>query len=200
MKSEASKKLSKNLPEELLIDFALSGNQRAYTLIFERHEHMLRKVIGRYLHQVEEIEECLQDTLVRMYRGLPNFRREAKMSTWLHQIATFTAINYYRSKTRQYSMTSVETMADYNQLQDLEPSVMVKLQHNDLAYWIQDALQSLSKSDATVLQQYYLNEWSVDEICQATGLTESNIKTRLMRARQRLREVVERQYRYQLLN
>ena len=199
MKTQSLKSKTHSLPEELLIDLALAGNQRAYTIIFERHERMLSQVIGRYLDKPEDIEECLQDTLVRMYRALPKFRRECKLSSWLYQIATFTAINYFRSKTHRYHFDPVEAIPE-TAVQSPQPEAITQLERRDLRHWINNALNLLQDKDAEVLRQFYLMERSIDEICQCTGLTESNIKTRLSRARIRLREVVEQQFPAQLLN
>lgn len=199
MKTYSSKTTTYNLPEELLIDLALAGNQRAYSVIFERHERLMRNVISRYLNQPEEQEECLQDTLVRMYRALPNFRRACKLSSWLYQIATFTAINYYRSKTHRQLMDSVDAIPELA-YQENQPEAITQLERNDVSHNLNSALQLLQEKDATVLRQFYLNEKSIDEICRETGLSESNIKTRLSRARQRLREIIDRQFRPQLLN
>ncbi|MCO6488679.1 MAG: RNA polymerase sigma factor [Phaeodactylibacter sp.] len=192
-------KTAESLSDDTLIDMALAGSQTAYTLIVRRHERMLRAVITRYLKEEEDIQEALQDTFVRMYRALPGFRRECKLSSWLCRIAISTAINHYKSKSRRYEQVGVEAIPEAYHLAGI-PEALERIERQEVSRWLRQAISLLAAKDASVLNQFYLQGLSVDEICQATGLTESNIKTRLMRARQRLREVVEQQFHQQLMN
>lgn len=192
-------KTAESLSDDTLIDMALAGSQTAYTLIVRRHERMLKAVITRYLREEEDIQEALQDTFVRMYRALPGFRRECKLSSWLCRIAISTAINRYKSKSRRYEQVGVDAIPEAYHLAGI-PEALERIERQEVSRWLRQAISLLSAKDASVLNQFYLQGLSVDEICQATGLTESNIKTRLMRARQRLREVVEQQFHQQLMN
>ena len=192
-------KTAESLTDDALIDMALAGSQAAYTLIVRRHERMLRAVITRYLKEEEDIQEALQDTFVRMYRALPGFRRECKLSSWLCRIAISTAINRYKSKSRRYEQVGVDAIPEAYHLAGI-PEALERIERQEVGRWLRQAISLLSAKAASVLNQFYLQGLSVDEICQATGLTESNIKTRLMRARQRLREVVEQQFHQQLMN
>lgn len=192
-------KTAESLSDDALIDMALAGSQAAYTLIVRRHERMLRAVITRYLKEEEDIQEALQDTFVRMYRALPGFRRECKLSSWLCRIAISTAINRYKSKSRRYEQVGVEAIPEAYHLAGI-PEALERIERQEVGRWLRQAISLLSAKDASVLNQFYLQGLSVEEICQASGLTESNIKTRLMRARQRLREVVEQQFHQQLMN
>ncbi|MCB0550373.1 MAG: RNA polymerase sigma factor [Phaeodactylibacter sp.] len=187
------------LSDEMLIDMALDGSQLAYSLIVERHERMLRAVITRYLKEEEDIQEALQDTFVRMYRALPGFRRECKLSSWLCRIAISTAINRYKSKSRRYEQVSVDAIPEAYHLAGI-PEALDRIERRETSQWLEQALGQLSGKDATVLTLFYLQGLSVEEICQATGMTSSNVKTRLMRARQRLREVVRQQFHQELMN
>lgn len=187
------------LSDEMLIDMALDGSQLAYSLIVERHERMLRAVITRYLKEEEDIQEALQDTFVRMYRALPGFRRECKLSSWLCRIAISTAINRYKSKSRRYEQVSVDAIPEAYHLAGI-PEALDRIERRETSQWLEQALGQLSGKDATVLTLFYLQGLSVEEICQATCMTSSNVKTRLMRARQRLREVVRQQFHQELMN
>ena len=192
-------KTASSLSDDTMIDMALAGSQMAYTLIVQRYERMLRAVITRYLKEEEDIQEALQDTFVRMYRALPGFRRECKLGSWLCRIAISTSINRYKSKRKPYQMVEVDALTESYHLAGI-PEALERIERQETSLWLRRALSLLSSKDATVLGQYYLSGLSVDEICQATGLTESNVKTRLLRARRRLKEVVEQQFHQQLMN
>ena len=96
--------------------------------------------------------------------------------------------------------TILKSGARVQMISNEHPEALERLERQETSLWVQRALSQLPAKDASVLDQFYLKGLSVDEICQATGLTESNVKTRLLRARRRLREVVEQQFHQQLMN
>ncbi|MCB0587425.1 MAG: sigma-70 family RNA polymerase sigma factor [Phaeodactylibacter sp.] len=187
------------ISDETLADMALAGSQAAYTAIVQRHERMLRAVVTRYLKEEEEIQEALQDTFVRMYQALPGFRWECKLSSWLCRIAISVAINRYKSTKKRRGDMGIDAIPEAYHLVGI-PEALERIGRKEISLWLEKALSLLSGQDASVLTAYYLQELSVDEICQATGLTESNVKTRLLRARRRLKKVVEQNFQQQLMN
>jgi RNA polymerase sigma-70 factor (ECF subfamily) len=187
------------LNDETLIALALEGNQRAYAILARRHESLLRPVIGRYLKDVNEIDEAIQDTYVRAFQALPNFRGESKFSSWLYRIAVSVAINQLRS--RQRHARRVDSSAELEKLDiGLPPEGARKVEKDEARHWLRHAICQLSSSDAQVLRLFYFEEQSIQEICQLSGWTESNVKSKLSRARQRLRGILETQFPAHLLN
>lgn len=187
------------MTDETLIAMALEGNQKAYAILAGRHESLLRPVIGRYLKDANEIEEAIQDTYVRAFQALPSFRGESKFSSWLFRIAVSVAINQLRSRQRR-----VQRMDYSSELEKLNisqaPEGAGKVEKDEARHWLLQAIRQLSSSDAQVLQLFYFEERSIQEICQVSGWTESNVKSKLSRARQRLRSIIEVQFPAYLLN
>jgi RNA polymerase sigma factor (sigma-70 family) len=187
------------MTDETLIAMALEGSQQAYALLARRHESLLRPVIGRYLKDANEIEEAIQDTYVRAFQALPSFRGESKFSSWLFRIAVSVAINQLRS--RQRRAQRMDYSSDLEKLDISQaPEGAGKVEKDEARKWLLQAIRQLSSSDAQVLQLFYFEERSIQEICQASGWTESNVKSKLSRARQRLRGIIETQFPAHLLN
>lgn len=175
------------LTDENLINLVMTGQQQAYTVLVHRHERLLRFVLQRYLTDPEAVKEVMQDAFVRAFHSLTGFRGESKFSTWLSKIAVSTAIN--RLRVRRYSAWSPLEEALSHKREDVVDG-NVHLEKQETGQLLRQALRQLCPQDATALELFYFREQSIEEIGQLTGWSTSNIKSRLSRARQRLRNVL----------
>lgn len=165
----------------------MAGQQQAYTALVHRHERLLRFVLQRYLSDREAVREVIQDTFMRAFRALPDFRGESKFSTWLSKIAVSLAINRLRVKRYSPWASLDDTLKIWeNDLHDNE----ALLEKQESGQLLRQALLQLCPQDATALELFYFREQSIEEIGHLTGWTSSNIKSRLSRARQRLQKVL----------
>ncbi|TNE60427.1 MAG: sigma-70 family RNA polymerase sigma factor [Bacteroidetes bacterium] len=189
MKKDAQANHSwKGLTDETLICLVLSGRTEACDILLQRHEPLLRFVIRRYLSDPEMIQEVIHDTFLRALRALPGFRREAKFSTWLCTIAASQAINRLRAR-RQPAWEQPEEV-----LQNWEDDLYINglaLERQETRQALRQAINRLSPKDTTAIELFYFHEQSITEISQITGWTATTIKSRLCRARQRLRTLLE---------
>lgn len=185
--------------DDQLIHLALTGSQRAYTMLVNRHKKILNAVVRQYLKAEEDVTEVVQDAFIRAFRALPSFRGDCKFSSWLYRIATFAAIDRVRlNQQRVARATEVDAwVSSFSSLEFRDSSTVEK---KDLIASMRKAVSALSSSDSTVINLFYLQEQSIDEICESTGLSKSNIKSRLSRARIRLKDIIEERFAQELLN
>lgn len=173
--------------EQLLVQLRIEQPQ-AQALMVRRYRLLARKIATRYLAHPEDIEEAVQDTFVRAFRSLPNFRGECRLSTWIAKIASSVAINKHNSlRSRVQWENTLEDHTWRLSAGEYSPAVEQRERH----LWLSIALQQLNDKDATVIERFYLREQSIQEIRQDTGWSVSDIKSRLCRARRRLRVVIE---------
>lgn len=198
LKTSAGKS-SAMLSDETLIEMALRGSQQAYSLLAYRHESLLRSVIRRYFSDPNEVEETLQDTYIRAFQSMHSFRGDCKFSSWLYRIAFSVAINRLKSNQRRAQRMDGSIGPDSLGLA-YTPEEMNRVEKEETRRWLLQAMSLLSGHDAWVLQLFYLEEQSIQEICKASGWTESNVKSKLSRARQRLRSIIEAQFTLHLMN
>lgn len=198
LKTEAGKR-SATPSDETLIELALQGSQQAYTLLAYRHEALLRAVIRRYFTDPNEIEETLQDTYIRAFQSMSGFRGDSKFSSWLYRIAFSVAINRLKSNQRQAQRQDSSIGLESLNM-GYTPEEMKRVEKEETRRWLLQAMTLLGDHDAWVLQLFYLEEQSIQEICRASGWTESNVKSKLSRARQRLRNIIETQFSRHLMN
>lgn len=181
------------LSDDTLISLILSGQEEACTMLIRRYEKLLRFVLQRYLSDPEAVQEVMHDTFMRAFRALPGFRGDSKFSTWLSRIAISQAISRLRSR-RNAAWVSIEgTLSHWEG--DLHNNDTA-LEKQEASAWLRQAVQQLNPNDATALELFYFREQSIEEIGQITGWTTPNIKSRLSRARQRLRSVLGHKNRY----
>ncbi len=165
---------------------ASRGDAKAFQLLVERYQDYVFTIAMRILNDREEAEEVAQDVFVKVWRGLPTFEGRAAFSTWLYRIAWRAAIDRVRG--RKKATTTLDDAGHPLQLPDEQADPQQRLAEGDLADHLKQAMSQLKPDDAALLTLYYFKELSVKEICEITGLTESNVKVKLFRARAALKE------------
>lgn len=179
------------LSDDKLITLIAMNEQQAYTVLMRRYERLVQSVLSRYLSDPEAIKEVMQDTFLRAFRALPDFQGKSKFSTWLYKIAISSAINRLRIKRYANTFQNLEE-TPVRQWEDYTDHSLT-FEKQETYGQLQNAIRRLDRHDAVALELFYLREQSVEEIGQLTGWTTSNIKSRLSRARVRLRTVMERE-------
>jgi len=188
-----AKTMSAAIADETLIQQALAGSQAAFATLVNRYERYVFTLAFRLVKNREDAHEVSQDAFLRAFRYLPDFRGEAKFSTWLYKITYTTSLNFLRK-----NKLSTQSLDDENRPLKIAdeglPDASHAMEQNDRNTALQQAISQLSSDDAAIVTLFYLYEHTLDEICQITDLTMTNAKTKLCRARQRLRTIVDRKF------
>lgn len=174
-----------HMHEEELIAAARQGDQQAYARLMRSYKHMVYTVCMRVLRNREEAEEATQDSFVKAFRNLGAYQGGARFSTWLYSIAYRTALSALR--TRRPGSVDLEATPE-QALADTPPGAG---HVQDLRMMVDAALARMPAEDAALMTFYYLQDRSVEEIVTITGLSVSNVKVKLHRARKRMLELVE---------
>ena len=183
--------MSATLSDEVLISQALAGRQTAYSMLVRRHEQLAFTLALRMVKNREEAHEVAQDSFLRAFRYLPEFRGDSKFSTWLYRIVYSTALNHLRKQRPEILSTDDETRP--LKLPDSTvPDASQQLELEERRMTVQQAIALLSPDDAGIITLFYLYEHSLEEICGIMDLTMTNAKTKLCRARQRLKVILEK--------
>ena len=169
--------------DKYYIERVLRDDINAYSCLVDRHKGLVYTIALRMLKNPEDAEELAQDTFVKAFSSLKEFKFESKFSTWLYRITYNGAISKLRKK--QIEVTDIEdvyipendVISAYNAINELK--------RNEQKKYINLAIEQLKEDDALLITMYYLNESSIDEISEITQLTLSNVKVKLHRARKR---------------
>jgi RNA polymerase sigma-70 factor (ECF subfamily) len=139
------------------------------------------KVLGNR----EDAEEMAQETFIKVYKSLSTFKGNAKFSTWLYRITYNTCISEARKKKFRF------TSADDIQLEDYSDEMnMDGIPEENRAKAIEAALKMLPEDEYALVLLYYFEDQSIDDICKISGLTPSNAKVKLYRARKKLHTIL----------
>jgi RNA polymerase sigma-70 factor (ECF subfamily) len=177
----------KKLSDQEILDSVIRGNQADYSIIVDRYKNKAFSLLKRMLKNEQDAEETLQDCFLKAYNSLSNFKGEAKFSTWFYRIVYNTALTKLSSKKRktENEMSSVDDHFDLKSDYDFRSS-----EKKDLSVFINDLVNQLPERFATVINLYYLNEMSCEEISKILEISVSNVKVILHRSRNALKDII----------
>ena len=176
--------------DKLYIEEVLSGSVNAYSYIVDYPKNKAYNLAFRICGNHEEAEEVAQDSFMKAYRSLGSFKMKSSFSTWLFRIVYNTAISYVRKKKK--GILSLEDFpADATDFMGENPSEEETEKEYRTAL-VNFALQKLNDDERGLISLFYYEEMSADEVASVTGITASNVKVKLFRARQKMLEVIEK--------
>ncbi len=170
--------------DQEILDSVIRGNQADYSIIIDRYKNKAFSLLKRMLKNEQDAEETLQDCFLKAYNSLSSFKGEAKFSTWFYRIVYNTALTKLSSKKRktENEMSSVDDHFDLKSDYDFRSS-----ERKDLSVFVNDLVNQLPERFATVINLYYLNEMSCEEISK---ILETNVKVVLHRSRNALKDII----------
>ena len=167
-----------------LIKNILAGNARAFEQLVLRHQDKIYGFVYNMVRNDMDAEEITQDVFVKAYRNLDRFKGDAKFTTWLFSIAHNTTASYYRKKRIQTNSLEDDSPAMGHESQ-METSIE-SLKKEERDRFIHQAMEKMAPQQRMLIQLFYLDELSIKEIEDISGLNAGTIKTGLMRGRNRL--------------
>ncbi len=172
--------------DQIHIDRVLKGDHAAFGILVEKYKRMVYTVALKIMDNAADAEDIAQESFVKAYRQLHTFEGKSKFSTWLYTIVYRTAVSKLKENNLETQPITPEITDQY--APDRTMSAVEELQASDQQRYVRAAIQRLPKMEALLITLYYLEENSVKEIQEITGLTTENIKVRLFRARKKLEE------------
>ncbi len=179
-----------------LIEQTLIGNQAAYADLIKRHQRFVFTLAMRFAKSREDAEEIAQDCFIKAYRSLASFQGQSKFSTWLYSIVYTTAMTSLRKK--RVATDSIDDENTYVQIENQSSAYDVNNAENkSRSFYLNQAIEQLLPDDAAIITMFYKGEQSLEEIGQALGMEANTVKVKLFRARQRLKEKLERNLKHE---
>nr|CAA9264642.1 hypothetical protein AVDCRST_MAG63-2682 [uncultured Armatimonadetes bacterium] len=175
----------------------------SFEQVHKKYQSKIFNLILRMVGNVDDAEDLTLETFVNAYKAWDRFRGEARVSTWLHQIAVNNCKNRFKQRDRRReheSMSLDETIeTDSGELgrevADWRDAPERVLMDRELSQQIQKAVDALAPEYKIVLVLCQEQDMSYEEIARVTGLSVPAVKTRLHRARNMMRRRLEPYYR-----
>ena len=164
------------------------GDKEAFSWLVDTYRDMIYTVCLRMLTSEADAAEAAQDVFVKAYRYLDSFKEKSKFSTWLYRIAYNQCISEIRKKVKLIDLVD-EVPEDEVNKSDLDGLDLIAAEER--SRYLQMAIESLPETDGVVVTLFYYEELSLEEIAEVTGLTNSNIRIKLHRSRNKICPVIK---------
>ena len=185
--------MSSASPDIDVISRVIRGDQHAYAELVHRYKDYVFTLALRFCKNREDAEEVSQDIFIKVYRSLADFKGTSKFSTWLYTITYNTSVTFLRKK--KMDVKSIDDDHTFLQLENQESSFSAnQMEQKSRVNHVNQAIGKLSADDSQIITLFYKMEQSFEEIGVILGLEPNTVKVRLHRARQRLKEKLEKDY------
>ena len=161
-----------------------AGETECFSILLDRYSRSVFSLIVRITNNREDAEELTQDVFLKAFRSLSSFQGNSLFSTWLYRIAYNVAISASRKK-KQTWLTIEESMID-NVSEDEINDDIEQLEKEEQLSRLEQALEQLLPDERAFVSLFYMQAKKADEIATITGLSISNVKTKLHRIRKKL--------------
>ncbi len=163
---------------------AAGGDMQAFRELYDDHADYVAHHIGRLLGPRVEVEDAVQEVFVRVHGALSSYRGECKFSTWLYRVTRNVAIDHLRKRKNTISLD------DWRPLK-ASGSAWKRLEARDQLRGLYAALEKLNVEYREAFLLYEVEGMKLREIADLTDTPLGTVASRVRRAREQLREVIE---------
>lgn len=167
---------------------ALAGEDGAYTVLFERYQHVVARRLRRVLGNSADIEDAVQNTFVTAFRRLADFDTRRKLGSWLCGIAFRTAANQLRSTRRRWWLK----LGSEQKVTATGVSVEGDVRARELASLLYQALEHVSVAKRIAYTMHELEGLSFTEIAELTETSPQNARARVLSAQREVQMRIAR--------
>ncbi len=182
--------------EPLLVAAAKSGDISAFETLVNRYEHKIFRLTQNITQNREDAEDAMQEAFLKAYEHLSEFQGNSRFYTWLVRIAVNQAL--MKRRPNQVSLDEeVDTGEDMvaRDVEDWGPSPEERYEQTELGQILSTVVGELEPGFRIVFQLRDIEELSTEETAEALGLSVPAVKSRLLRARLKLRQKLNRYFR-----
>ena len=175
--------------DQKLVEKAQKGDKRAFGILVEKYHKKLTRLLARMVRDQSEIEDIVQDSFIKAYRAINNFRGDSAFYTWLYRIGINTAKNHLVSLGRRpkamndVEIEDVENFEDGQELRNLETpenSMMTK----EIVATVNDTIESLPDELKEAISLREMDGLSYEEIAELMQCPIGTVRSRIFRARE----------------
>ena len=190
--------------DTMLVERTVAGDQKAFELLVIKYERRIQRLIGRMVRDVDLVEDIAQETFIRAYRALAQFRGEAQFYTWLYRIAVNTAKKALMDLKRNPTVSENSFKSDdddetsplENELTSSETPETL-LAGKEIAQMVNTAMEALPEELRQAITLREIEGLSYEEISEVMNCPIGTVRSRIFRAREaisaRIKPLLENQ-------
>ena len=181
--------------DKALVERVQGGEKRAFDMLVLKYQHKLIKLISRYIRDQSEVMDVAQESFLKAYRALPNFRGDSAFYTWLYRIAINTAKNYLVAQSRRPPDEDVDSTEaeQYEGESDLKENATPErlLLRDEIERTVVEAIEQLPEDLRTAITLRELEGLSYEDIAVAMDCPIGTVRSRIFRAREAINKRLE---------
>ncbi|TCJ19522.1 RNA polymerase sigma factor RpoE [Parasulfuritortus cantonensis] len=172
-----------------LVERARLGDKRAFELLVEKYHRRLLRLLSRMVRDPDEVDDIAQETFIKAYRALPNFRGDSAFYTWLYRIGVNTAKNYLATRKKSMPTISEQALDDDDEpderlvAQDISTPES-ELLSKQVAMAVNQVVEALPEELRTAITLREMEGLSYEEIAEMMGCPIGTVRSRIFRARE----------------
>ena len=184
--------------DAMLVERTVAGDQKAYELLVIKYQRRIQRLIGRMVRDVDLVEDIAQETFIRAYRALAQFRGDAQFYTWLYRIAVNTAKKALMELKRDPTVSENSfKSADDDETSPLENELTTSetpealLASKEIAGMVSVAMEALPEELRQAITLREIEGMSYEEISEVMNCPIGTVRSRIFRAREAISEKVK---------
>jgi len=170
--------------EDLFLQKAIRGDKEGLEYLVSTYQNLAYTIAIKIVLNREDAEEVVQDSFMKAFASLGNFRKASKFSTWLYRIVYNTALT--RMSSKPIPTAVLDDYFENVKYVGIEDQQWNLIRYSERKKYVDLALSRLQQEDRLVITLSYIGELTVPEICEILGKKKSAVKMRLLRARKQL--------------
>ena len=176
-----------------LIAEVLKGSTESFEPLVVKYQSRVFALARRYARREDEVEDIVQTVFLKTYSKLSSYRGDAPFEHWLMRSATYTCYDFLRKHQRNREWNASDLSDEENEwFENIGEESQNKTALKAAKSLVDKLLDELKPQDRHIIILLDLEEKSVREIAEMTGLSESNVKVKAHRAREKIRQAVVR--------
>mgnify|MGYP000559476031 CR=1 FL=1 len=182
--------------DEMLVGRFLQGDTKAFDMLVIKHQQTIARVVSMYIHDHDTVKDVVQDTFIKAYKGLNNFRRDSQFYTWLYRIAVNTALSNFKTNRHHRNTMDFDEVFKHDAQPDLtSPETPEKHALNaELRNAIMKAVERLPLDLRSSLLLREQEGLSYEQIADVVGCRIGTVRSRISRARDHVVSATEYLY------
>ena len=182
------------LSDEDLMWLLRKENMEAFEILARRYEKKMLNFLFRFVSSREQAEDLVQRTLLKVYRNRLKFKNRGKFSTWMYTIAANLARDYLR-KHRRYQFVSLDEPVGENSniidfYREPDEKKMTSLEEKEMGHVVRIAVDQLPQPQRMAILLSQFEHMSYDHIARVLSCSKGTVKSRIFRAKARLKELL----------
>ncbi len=175
--------------DQELVERAQRGDKQAFGMLVDKYQRKLGRLLSRLIRDQAEVEDVVQESFIKAYRALPNFRGDSAFYTWLYRIGINTAKNYLVSMGRRPQISNdieiedAENFEDAGELRTME-TPETELMTKEIAQTVNDTVEALPDELRTAITLREIEGLSYEEIATLMDCPIGTVRSRIFRARE----------------